>query len=231
MKQRSTPAHQVSSKVILAGFLCLALAAHSRADLTWEKDEIKLKPEIGENIVRTSFPFTNTGKTSVSVIAIKPSCGCVATNLEKFEYAPGETGAIKVTFDLGMDKDLLDQDRTIKVVTSDAPEKPKVLELKVHIREAVKVSPESLVWRHGTPGKPQEVIIKAGSGIEAMQLVQTAQNDNFSLEMAPIVEGQSYRLKITPKNTDAISNASLDFDVKSPSIQRHVSCEVDLKVD
>ena len=225
------PKHRVFSQAMATGVVCFSFSAHSWADLTWTKDKIELKPEIGEEVMRTSYSFTNTGKTSVSVLAIKPSCGCVATNLEKFEYAPGETGTIKVTFDLGMDKGEPDEARTIKVVTSDAPDAPKVLELTAHVREAVKVSPEALVWRHGLPGKAQEVVVKAGSGIVAMKLIQTTQNDNFSVEMKPEVEGQSYRLTITPKNTDAPSNASLDFDVTSPSIQRQVSCEINLKVD
>lgn len=231
MKRFFTPGHPRFTQAVSAGLLCFAFTAHGWADLTWEKDKIELKPEIGEEVVWTAYSFTNTGKTSVSVVSIKPSCGCVATNLEKFEYAPGETGTIKVTFDLGMDKETPDQDRTIKVVTSDSPDAPKTLELKVHAREAVTVSPELLVWRHGSAGQSQEVVVKAGSGVEALKLVQTTQNDNFSLEMKPEVEGKSYRLKITPKNTDTPSSASLDFDVKSPSIQRPVSCEINLKVD
>lgn len=231
MKRYSPSAFRGLSRGAAAGFLCVVFSAHSQAALTWDKDTIELKPEIGEEVMRTAYSFTNTGKTSVSVLAIKPSCGCVATNLEKFEYAPGETGTIKVTFDLGMDKGTPDADRTIKVVTSDAPDTPKVLELKAHVREAVTVSPESLVWRHGVPGEAKVVVVKAGSGVEAMQLVQTTQNDNFSVEMKPEAEGQGYRLTITPKSTAAPANASLDFDVKSPSIKRQVSCEIDLKVD
>ena len=231
MKPFLTSAYPVLARGIFAGLLCGAFAAHAQAGLTWEKDKIELKPEVGESVVRTAYPFTNTGDTSVSVVAIRPSCGCVATNLEKFEYAPGESGEIKVTFDAGMDKETPDQDRTIKVTTSDAPDTPKMLELKIHSRVAVTVSPESLVWRHGTPGKPQEVVVKAGSGIDALHLVQLTQNDNFTLEMKPVVEGQSYRLTITPKNTDTPCNATLSFDVKSPSIQHPVDCEIDLKVD
>lgn len=215
-----------------AGILLgLSAVAHSRAGLAWEKERIELRPAIGENVIRTGYTFKNTGTEPVSVIAIKPSCGCVATNLEKFEYAPGESGTLKVTFDAEMDKDEPSQERTIKIVTSDAPDHPKVLELSVHVHEAVKVSPEGVVWPHGQPGKPKEVVVKAGADVKSINLVQTGENDNFAVDLKREGEGESYRMTITPKNTDTPSYATLVFDVTSPSFARTVSCEVRLKVD
>ena len=215
----------------LTGLFCLLAAASSWAGLTWEKETVELTPELGEKVARTAFSFTNTGTTDVSVLSLKPSCGCVATNLEKFHYAPGESGTIKVTFDLDMDKDEEVKNQSIKVVTSDAPRAPRILRLTVHDREAVNVTPQALVWAHGQPAKPQEVVVKAGSDVAAIQLVPTAQNDNFAVEITPEVEGQSYRLKITPRNTDAPSYATLTYTVKSPSFHRRVDCEVRLQID
>lgn len=211
--------------------LCLSAVAPARAGLTWEKERIELHPAIGENVIRTGYSFKNTGTEPVSVIAIKPSCGCVATNLEKFEYAPGESGLLKVTFDAEMDKDEPSQERTIKIITSDAPDQPKVLQLGVRVHEAVKVSPEGVVWPHGQPGKPKEVVVKAGVDVQSINLVQTGENDNFAVDLKREGEGESYRMTITPKNTDAPSYATLVFDVTSPSFSRTVSCEVRLKVD
>ncbi len=220
----------ILSTVIFAAF-CSINVAQSWAGLTWEKDDVDLKVEIGQEVARTSYLFTNTGTHSISVLAVKPSCGCVATNLEKLEYAPGESGEIKVTFDLEMDKDQSVQDRTIQVTTSDAPDSPKTLRLKVTVPEAVLVSPETLVWRHGKPPKPKEAIIKAGPGIEAISLTQTSQNGNFSVEIQPNGNGQSYRVKITPKRTNSPCDATLNFDVKSPSFKQRADCEIHLKVD
>ncbi len=216
-------------KVLTGVVLCLGAAAQARAELAWEKERIELNPAIGEKVVRTGYSFKNTGTEPVSVLAIKPSCGCVATNLEKFEYAPGESGTIKVTFDAEMDKDEPTQERTIKIVTSDSPDHPKILQLTVHVREAVTVSPEAVVWPHGEPGKPREVVVKAGADVKGINLVQTGENDNFAVDLKH--EGENYRMTITPKNTDAPSYATLVFDVTSPSFQRPVSCEVRLKVD
>ena len=210
---------------------CGATAAQSWAGLAWEKDDIDLTADIGQKIARTSYAFTNTGSSSISVISVMPSCGCVATNLEKLAYAPGERGEIQVTFDLDMDKDQLVQNRTIKVTTSDSPDAPKTLKLKVTERAAVEVSPETLVWKHGHRPTPKEVIVKAAPGIGAISLTQTAQNSNFSVELQPGTNGQRYRLKITPKNIDFPCDATVNFDVKSPSFEQRVDCEIQLKVE
>ncbi len=218
MKQTHSWTGGTFPKAVLATIYFLTTAS-SWAGLTWEKDNVSLTAEIGQEVARTSYVFTNTGTSPVSVLAVKPSCGCVATNLEKLEYAPGERGEIKVTFDLEMDKGQLVQDRTIKVTTSDAPNSPKTLQLKVTVPEGVEVSPETLVWTRGKPPGPKQVIVKAAPGVKAISLTQTAQNSNFSVEVQDEIKGQSYRLKVTPKNTESPCDATLNFDVKSPSFE------------
>jgi Protein of unknown function (DUF1573) len=198
---------------IVASLVCCSVVMESRASLTWEKKQIELTSEIGAEIIRTTYCFTNTGKASISVVDIKPSCGCVATSLEKFDYAPGESGKIKVTFDLGMEK------------------LPTVLQLQVHVPETVAVSPEAVVWHRGEKPKTKDVVVKAGSGVAAIKLIQTASNNNFSVEVKPEVEGQCYRLKITPGKTDAPAYATLKFNVESPSFRHRVDCEVQVNVE
>ncbi len=223
--------NKILLKGILAGLLFLAIAAESHAALSWANKKNELTSEVGAGVVRVAYDFTNTGKTPVSIVDIKPSCGCVATSLEKFDYAPGESGQIKVTFDLGMDEYAKLQKRTIEVITSDSPNSPTVLQLRVHVPETVAASPEMLVWRHGEKPKTKEVVVRAGSGIAAIKLVQTTSSDDFSVEVKPEIEGQRYRLKITPRKTDVPTYADLKFDVESPSFKHRVDCEIQLNVE
>lgn len=221
---------RVINKGVVA-LLYLAVAAPSWAGLAWEKEKLELTPEIGQRVVRTAYSFTNTGTDSVSVTGVKPSCGCVATNLEKFEYAPGESGQINVTFDAEMDRGVPLAERTIEVTTSDAPGAPKVLQLTVHVREAVSVTPDELVWRHGRKPKSKSVVVEAASGVDAIKLAPVGENDNFAVEVKPEVEGRRYRLTITPRDTKAPSSATLAYNVESPSLSRRTSCEIALKVE
>lgn len=44
------------------------------------------------------FRFTNVGDTTILLNEPKGSCGCTVPKMTKFEYAPGESGEIKVIF-------------------------------------------------------------------------------------------------------------------------------------
>lgn len=46
-----------------------------------------------------SYKFTNTGTGTLVIEAVKPTCGCTAVDLTKYEYAPGEIGYLKILFD------------------------------------------------------------------------------------------------------------------------------------
>ena len=205
---------------------CCALAG-----FVWEQPAREFTTKPGEEIFRTAYCFTNTGNRTVSIASIKPSCGCVTTALAKFDYAPGEGGEIKVVFDLGMDEFATLQKRTIQVVTSDAPEKPVVLQLVVHVPETVRVSPEIVIWHRSEQPKTREVIVQAGLNIEPFELEQTTANDNFTVVVKPDASRKKYRIKITPVKTDAPSYAELKFNVKSASFKRRVVCEVHMNVE
>jgi len=44
------------------------------------------------------FRFTNTGQGPLKISNIKSTCGCTVAQLDKKEYAPGESGTIKVSY-------------------------------------------------------------------------------------------------------------------------------------
>jgi hypothetical protein len=46
----------------------------------------------------TQFTFTNVGKGHLKIGTIGTSCGCTVAALDKYDYAPGESGTIKVTY-------------------------------------------------------------------------------------------------------------------------------------
>ena len=219
-----------SAKAVLASLFVFTISTHAWAGLTWEKPKNEFTAHVGAELARTGYCFTNTGKTTVSILNVQPSCGCVTTSLQKFTYAPGEGGEIKVTFDLGMDEFAKLQKRRITVTTSDAPKSPKILKLIVHVPEAVSATPGVMIWKRGEKPKAKEAVIRAGPDVAPIRLVQTTANDNFVVEVKPEVEGKRYRLKITPVKTDALSYAELKFNVESASFKNRVSCEVHLDV-
>lgn len=49
--------------------------------------------------VSYKFTFTNTGDKHLTLIDVKPSCGCTTPEWTKTPVAPGEKGFVKVEFD------------------------------------------------------------------------------------------------------------------------------------
>jgi hypothetical protein len=81
-----------------------------------------------------AFKFTNKGKTPLIIEKVQPSCGCTgATTGGQNEYAKGESGEIKVTFNTQGRTGR--QEKHIIVFTND-PEMPQV-----NLRIAVDIDP------------------------------------------------------------------------------------------
>ena len=47
------------------------------------------------------FNFTNTGDDLLKITEVSKTCGCTPYTLDKKEYAPGESGTLKVTYNVG----------------------------------------------------------------------------------------------------------------------------------
>jgi Protein of unknown function (DUF1573) len=218
-----------AKRIFTTGF-CFILVTQVQAELRWEKQSIELNSAIGQKVIRTAYHFTNIGKTPISVVTVQPSCGCVATALDKLDYAPGESGEIKITFDLTMDEFAALQKRTITVTTSDNPKSSTVLRLEVHVPETFLASPETVIWERGEKPMAKDIVLKAGRDIQAVKFTQITTNDNFSVELKTEAEGKRYRVEITPKRTDAPSYASIDFRAESASFKRPQICEIYLNV-
>ena len=77
----------------------------------------------GENLEHV-FKFTNSGKGTLIITSVKPSCGCTSVVMdEKKEFAEGETGEIKITFSTQGRQGV--NTKTVSVNTND-PEYPVI---------------------------------------------------------------------------------------------------------
>lgn len=83
------------------------------------------------SVSNAQFEFTNTGNTSLNIRAIKPNCGCTIISLEKYDFAPGESGKIEVQFDATGRKGT--QQKSIVIFSNDpsAPTQRLVVKAKV----------------------------------------------------------------------------------------------------
>jgi hypothetical protein len=79
-------------------------------------------------VVNVSYKFKNVGKMPLKIHKVKTSCGCTAGQLDKTEFAKGEDGEIKVTFNSAHKQANVSQ--RITIVTNDP--KNTIIELVIH---------------------------------------------------------------------------------------------------
>jgi len=80
--------------------------------------------EVGPNRKNTGqIKFTNTGKALLVITKVDRCCG-VVTNLDKMEYEPGESGALKVEWNSGPRQSTMNRKLTIH---SNDPKTPEIL--------------------------------------------------------------------------------------------------------
>jgi hypothetical protein len=181
-------------------FLALILLLHLSglvcpAGLEWKTTDIALKTEIGQEQAVAVFPFRNAGDKPVRIIALDPSCSCMAAEPGKELYAPGESGEIRVAMALtGYVGHLR---RSVAVETDDPDHKFTDLTLTVDIPEPVAITPRFLFWRVGD--QPEEKSLEIVVAEPAMTTIGGVECDNprFRARLAPGPAGR-YRLLVKP---------------------------------
>jgi hypothetical protein len=88
------------------------------------------------------FKFCNEGKGALNIAGVSKTCGCTVPELAKKDYAPGECGTLKVTYNA--DKAAGARSRKLTVNSND-PNNPSVdLTIKAVITQKVAFEPKSL---------------------------------------------------------------------------------------
>lgn len=101
------------------------------------------------------FRFTNTGNGTLKIGEITKTCGCTPFSLEKNEYAPGESGTLKVNY---LSEQLRGQTTKHLIINSNDTARPEVtLAVKANIMIQVDHEPKTLnlLLKQENAGCPQ----------------------------------------------------------------------------
>ena len=142
-------------------FFCLVAPAF--AQLKWDQPKQVFIPKLGEKTVMARYRFTNIGASTVSIVDVRPSCGCTTATLAKKEYAPGESGEIEAK--LNFAGHVGHQEKWIYVTTNVPGSEPALLSLTVDIPPEVTIQPEFVMWRIGDPLEPKTMRVMLPEGI------------------------------------------------------------------
>ena len=206
------------ARVILSLFLALATPVF--AQLKWEKLEQTFAPSPLDKSVVAKFRFTNVGTSPVTIDDVRTSCGCTTAALDKWEYAPGESGEIAANFQFA--GHIGHQEKWIFVTTNAAPREPTLLRLIVNIPTAVTVEPEFVMWRVGDQLEPRIIRIVVADNFPAKIVSVQADNPAVKVEFREVRPGKEIEVTIRPANTDKPENAVLsirtDYPPEKPEI-------------
>jgi Protein of unknown function (DUF1573) len=212
-RDAKTPRKKRKNSLLGVSFL-LAWATPVFAQLKWENVDQTFAPGPLDKSVVTKYRFTNIGTSPVTINDVQTSCGCTTAALEKWEYAPGESGEIAATFQFA--GHIGHQEKWIFVTTNAAPREPTLLRLIVNIPIAVTIEPEFVMWRIGDQVEPRIIRIVVADNFPAKIVSVQADNPAMQLELREIRPGKEMEVTIRPANTDKPENAVLSIRTDYP---------------
>jgi hypothetical protein len=191
---------------------CIALVAASAASLDFPVRRLTATPEAGAKTVEFSFPFANRGRRPVTIKEIHSSCSCAVAQGGKKTMAPGEEGAIPVTFTIG--HAFGHQLKTVSVITDDHDEPLIRLVIEVELPEGPAIEPKVVRWNHLAEPLPQaiEVRIPAGSPWRITKIHDAQRHFTVTWEAAR--DGR-YQLLVTPVQTAHPANGVISMETDS----------------
>lgn len=205
--------------------LWLALAAIAAAKLEFKESAKELTVTGGAPTVTGEFSFTNTGKTPVTISKMDAGCSCtqVKTEGDKRTYAPGESGTVKTTFEVGNYTGIVE--KTVAVwLEGDPQEKPSSkLTLRIKIPVTITLEPKTVTWLIGGNSEPKTIHIAMAEGKTIHVLGAKPSSESFTTEVKEIEKGKRYDLIVTPASTSApgigVIRIETDGDTKQKTQQ------------
>jgi len=193
--------------------LVLALGFSARAALVWENPEVDLHPTLSDKTAVAHFKYKNTGDKPIKITQVQPSCGCTTAAPPKDPVAPGGSGEIVATFNIGDRTG--EQTKTIQVRTDEPNAQGTALTLKATIPRLLEYTPAFLYWRLGEEHAPKTIEVKIGD-FPVTKLDVTSSDPAIKIESAAVPNEKAFRITVTPGAGDHPINAALKIQPDFP---------------
>jgi hypothetical protein len=164
--------------------------------------------------VTAEFKFTNKTAKPVTIAKADPTCSCLKVEISggKLSYAPGESGVVKTTFEMGNFSGTVDKMLAI-YLDADPADKPSVqLTLRVKIPVLIGVEPKTVKWEVGGEQKPEIIHIHMAEGQSIHVTGIKSSSPAFKTEVRTIEAGTNYDLVVTPVDVTAPALAVLRIE-------------------
>jgi len=111
---------------------------------------------LSSNSVEHVFKFKNTGDANLVITSASGSCHCTVPQLSKMDYAPGETGEIKVIFD-PKGKAAGPVQQRVTVVSNDPTSPTSSLLIEADVQPIVTIEPKIIAFNQLAKGESRTV--------------------------------------------------------------------------
>lgn len=206
-------------KQIIPFFLALTLSIHAQS-LKFENDLLESSIELETTEVTREFTFTNTSSKPIKIRSADAGCTCVAVEFlnSKSTYAAGESGVMRVTFQVQNFQGTVDK-KVLIWLDGDPDEKPSShATLRIHIPTAISLEPRTLNWNIGSATETKTMRVTFHPDKTASVTKATSSNQNFTTEIVAVEKGKIYDIRVTPKATTTptlcILGIETDFDIE-----------------
>lgn len=186
--------------------------------------------------VRHDFFFTNRGKSTLEILAVRPSCGCTTAGEWDKKVEPGKSGKIPLQLNTASVNGVVSK---VVTVTTNVPGKPDVqLTLKGEIWQPIELKPPYLNLGSITDGKEHSMTTQVINHFDQPIELKNVQSSNpaFRVEVKPTVPGREFEIKVTaiPPFKQNANNSTITIDTghpKKPQVSLTAYCYVPQPVE
>ncbi|NJM37361.1 MAG: DUF1573 domain-containing protein [Akkermansiaceae bacterium] len=208
-------------KLVMILLMMLTASLHA-ASLEFAETSKEIAVAMDAETATAEFAFTNKSDKTITIKRSDAGCTCVSAVVSggKFSYAPGESGTIRATFEIGNYSETVEKILAVWL-DSDSPEVPSVkLFMKFKIPVLVKLEPRTLKWTVGDKAEPKTIKISMAEG-QAIHITNVeSSSEAFTQEVKKIKDGSEYELVVTPKSTEDAHLAIFRIDTDC-SLPKH----------
>lgn len=172
------------------------LPAFADSGLDFPRKEIRVEGAYEQKRVRAVYPFAVESKEGVRIEKISTSCGCTLARASKSAFEPGESGEIRVVFELEGRQGL--QRKTIRVRTDQGE---TVLALVADIPVRWEMRPRVLAWKRGEGRDSQTAEVRFLDGNTYELVAIDLPEDRYRARWAAGEETGLFQLEIVPLGT------------------------------
>jgi hypothetical protein len=210
-------------RCLLPAVLALAFSPRLLAGLEMEIDPVELRPKPEDEVVETTFAFTNKGARAVRITGLESSCSCLEATLDKAVYQPGEKGKGQAKFKTS--SFVGRHEKTLHIYTDNPAEPDKIVNFIIDIPAVVNVEPNLIEWVIGEKPEPREFVVTI-TGADPVKITEVSSTrQSVAAAVREIKPGREYRVTVTPTTTAEvlIGAVIMGTDSKIPKYQRQMA--------